>query len=32
MLLKGFSYAMIGLFVVGLTMTVIGSTGVLIGL
>ena len=32
MVLKGFSYAMIGAFVTGLAMTVAGSAGVLFGL
>ena len=32
MVLKGFSYAMIGAFLGGLAMTVVGSAGVLMGL
>jgi hypothetical protein len=32
MVLKGFSYAMIGAFVGGLAMTIAGSAGVLMGL
>lgn len=32
MVLKGFSYAMIGAFMCGLAMTVAGSAGVLLGL
>jgi hypothetical protein len=32
MLLKGFSYAMIGAFAVGLAVTALGSAGILIGL
>jgi hypothetical protein len=32
LLLKGFSYAMIGAFVVGIAVTIAGSAGLLMGL